>query len=109
AAAAVSQPVPAGATAAAKASPAAAAAEGLVAITAPVVGKFYSAPAPSDPPYVEVGRQGGGGAAGGVVEGRKGFARVKTETAGTIEKILVTNGEFVEFGQTLFLLRPEGR
>jgi len=39
----------------------------------------------------------------------KVFASVKTETAGTIEKILVTNGEFVEFGQTLFLLRPEGR
>src|SRR5262249_47251276 len=93
---------------AAKAPPAAIA-EGLVAITAPMVGKFYSAPAPSDPPYVEVGTKVAAGAAVGLIEVMKVFASVKTEIAGTIEKVLVTNGEFVEFGQTLFLLRPEGR
>jgi biotin carboxyl carrier protein len=38
----------------------------------------------------------------------KVFTSIKTETAGTIERILVTNGEFVEFGQTLFLIRPDG-
>jgi biotin carboxyl carrier protein len=74
-----------------------------------MVGKFYSAPAPSDPPYVEVGSKVAAGAAVALIEVMKVFASVKTETAGTIEKILVTNGEFVEFGQTLFLLRPEGR
>ena len=89
--------------------PATTVAEGLVAITAPMVGKFYSAPAPSDPPYVEVGSKVAAGAAVGLIEVMKVFASIKTETAGTIEKILVTNGEFVEFGQTLFLLRPEGR
>jgi acetyl-CoA carboxylase biotin carboxyl carrier protein len=88
-----------------KASPAAIP-EGLVAITAPMVGKFYSAPAPSDPPYVEVGSKVAAGAAVGLIEVMKVFASVKTETAGTIEQILVNNGEFVEFGQTLFLLRP---
>src|SRR4051794_35138273 len=45
--------------------PAVAVAEGLVAITAPMVGKFYSAPAPSDPAYVEVGSKVAAGAAVG--------------------------------------------
>jgi acetyl-CoA carboxylase biotin carboxyl carrier protein len=81
---------------------------GLVPITAPMVGKFYSAASPSDPPYVEVGSKVAAGAAVGLIEVMKVFASIKTEIAGTIEKILVTNGEFVEFGQPLFLLRPDG-
>jgi len=72
-----------------------------------MVGKFYSAPAPSDPPYVEVGSRVEAGVAVGLIEVMKVFASIKTEVAGTIEKILVTNGQFVEFGQPLFLIRPE--
>jgi acetyl-CoA carboxylase biotin carboxyl carrier protein len=79
---------------------------GLVAVTAPMVGKFYSAPAPSDPPYVEVGSKVVAGATVGLIEVMKVFASIKTETAGVIERILVSSGEFVEFGQPLFLLRP---
>ena len=80
--------------------------EGLVAVTAPMVGKFYSAPAPSDPPYVEVGSKVAAGATVGLIEVMKVFASIKTEIAGVIERILVSNGEFVEFGQPLFLIRP---
>ena len=80
--------------------------EGLVAVRAPMVGKFYSAPAPSDPPYVEVGSKVAAGATVGLIEVMKVFASIKTEIAGVIERILVTNGEFVEFGQPLFLVRP---
>jgi len=80
--------------------------EGLVAVTAPMVGKFYLAPAPSDPPYVEVGSKVAAGATVGLIEVMKVFASIKTETAGVIERILVSSGEFVEFGQPLFLLRP---
>jgi acetyl-CoA carboxylase biotin carboxyl carrier protein len=80
--------------------------EGLVAVTAPMVGKFYSAAAPSDPPYVEVGSKVAVGATVGLIEVMKVFASIKTETAGVIERILVSSGEFVEFGQPLFLLRP---
>src|SRR5262249_61799463 len=58
--------------------PAAAVPEGLVAITAPMVGKFYSAPAPSDPPYVEVGSRVEAGAAGGLIGVMKVFASIKT-------------------------------
>ena len=46
------------------------------------------------------------GATVGLIEVMKVFASVKTETAGVIERILVSSGEFVEFGQPLFLLRP---
>ena len=78
-----------------------------MAVTAPMVGRFYSAPAPPDPPYVEVGSKVAPGATVGLIEVMKVFTSIKAETAGVIERILVSNGEFVEFGQPLFLLRPE--
>ena len=82
--------------------------DGLVVVTAPVVGKFYSAAAPSDPPYVEVGSKVAVGATVGLIEVMKVFTSIKTEVAGVIEQILVPSGEYVEFGQTLFLTRPDG-
>jgi acetyl-CoA carboxylase biotin carboxyl carrier protein len=81
---------------------------GLVQITAPVVGKFYAAASPSDPPYVEQGAKVAAGATVGLIEVMKVFTSVKTEVAGVIEQILVPSGEYVEYGQTLFLLRPDG-
>jgi len=56
---------------------------------------------------VEVGAKVAVGATVGLVEVMKVFASIKTETAGVIERILVTNGQFVEFGQTLFWIRPD--
>jgi acetyl-CoA carboxylase biotin carboxyl carrier protein len=82
-------------------------AEGLVAVTAPMVGKFYAAGSPADPPYVQVGSRVEVGATVGLIEVMKVFTSIKTETAGVIEKILVANGAFVEFGRALFLLRPD--
>jgi acetyl-CoA carboxylase biotin carboxyl carrier protein len=79
---------------------------GLVPITAPVVGKFYAAASPSDPPYVEQGAKVAAGTTVGLIEVMKVFTGVKAEVAGVIEQILVPSGEYVEFGQTLFLLRP---
>ena len=104
--AALARPAPAARAAPAAKPTAAPIAEGLVPVTAPMVGKFYSAPAPSDPPYVEVGSKVVSGATVGLIEVMKVFASIKTEVAGTIEKILVTNGEFVEAGQALYLIRP---
>jgi acetyl-CoA carboxylase biotin carboxyl carrier protein len=112
--AAVAVPIPASVTSPAAAptpAPApkphvAAADAGLVPVTAPMVGKFYASPSPADPPYVEVGTKVAAGATVGLIEVMKVFASIKTETAGTIEKILVSSGEFVESGQTLFLIRP---
>jgi acetyl-CoA carboxylase biotin carboxyl carrier protein len=80
--------------------------DGLVAVTAPVVGKFYSAASPADPPYVQVGTAVEVGTTVGLIEVMKVFTSIKSEIAGVIERILVSNGEFVEFGQPLFLVRP---
>jgi acetyl-CoA carboxylase biotin carboxyl carrier protein len=80
---------------------------GLLPVTAPMVGKFYAAPSPSDPPFVLPGTKVAAGATVGLIEVMKVFASIKTETAGVIERIVVSNGQFVEFGQTLFWIRPE--
>jgi acetyl-CoA carboxylase biotin carboxyl carrier protein len=80
---------------------------GLLPVTAPMVGKFYAAPSPSDPPFVVPGSKVAAGATVGLIEVMKVFASIKTETAGVIERILVSNGQFVEFGQTLFWIRPD--
>jgi acetyl-CoA carboxylase biotin carboxyl carrier protein len=80
---------------------------GLVPVTAPMVGKFYAAPSPAETPYVQLGTKVAAGATVGLIEVMKVFASIKTDTAGVIEKILVSTGEFVEAGQTLFLIRPE--
>jgi acetyl-CoA carboxylase biotin carboxyl carrier protein len=80
---------------------------GLLPVAAPMVGKFYAAPSPSDPPFVVAGAKVVAGATVGLIEVMKVFASIKTETAGVIERILVSNGQFVEFGQTLFWIRPD--
>jgi acetyl-CoA carboxylase biotin carboxyl carrier protein len=80
---------------------------GLVAVTAPMVGKFYAAPSPSEPSYTEIGSRVAAGATVGLIEVMKVFTSIKTETAGVVERILVKSGDFVEFGQTLFWLRPD--
>jgi acetyl-CoA carboxylase biotin carboxyl carrier protein len=80
---------------------------GLLPVTAPMVGKFYAAPSPSDPPFVMPGSKVAAGATVGLIEVMKVFASIKTETAGVVERILVSNGQFVEFGQTLFWIRPD--
>jgi acetyl-CoA carboxylase biotin carboxyl carrier protein len=77
--------------------------EGLLPVAAPMVGKFYAAPSPSEAPFVTVGAKVAAGATVGLIEVMKVF----TSTAGVIERILVSNGEFVEFGQTLFWIRPD--
>jgi acetyl-CoA carboxylase biotin carboxyl carrier protein len=80
---------------------------GLLPVTAPMVGKFYAAPSPSDPPFVVPGTKVAAGATVGLIEVMKVFAGIKTEIAGVIERILVSNGQFVEFGETLFWIRPD--
>jgi biotin carboxyl carrier protein len=71
-----------------------------------MVGVFYARPSPADPPYVEVGAEVAVGATLGLIEVMKVFTGVQTEIAGAIEQILVVNGQSVEYGQTLFMLRP---
>ena len=102
-------PAPAAPPAAAPAAPAkteAGADEGLVAIRSPMVGTFYRAPNPTAPPYVDIGARVEVGKVVCIVEAMKLMNEIESELAGTVERILVQNGQPVEFNQPLFLIRP---
>lgn len=78
----------------------------LVPIKSPMVGTFYAAPAKGAKPYVSVGSRVEETTDVCIIEAMKNFNVHKAECRGTIEKILVQDGEPVEFNQTLFLVRP---
>lgn len=82
--------------------------EGTVPITAPMVGTFYATPEPGAPPFVKLGDHVDAEATVGLVEVMKVFNAVSSGTAGTIDEVCVESGQFVEHGQTLFLVRPDG-
>ncbi len=88
------------------AAPAPADTTGLVAIESPMVGTFYAAPNPDTPAFVNVGSSVGPESTVCLIEAMKVFNEIKAELAGTIERILVNNGDAVEFGQKLYLVRP---
>ncbi|MEM9065561.1 MAG: acetyl-CoA carboxylase biotin carboxyl carrier protein [Planctomycetota bacterium] len=93
-------------TAPAEAAPSEDSDEGLVAIESPMVGSFYASPNPDADAFVKVGDSVSPTSTVCLVEAMKVFNEIKAETSGTIEKILVSNGDAVEFGQKLFLIRP---
>jgi acetyl-CoA carboxylase biotin carboxyl carrier protein len=71
------------------------------------VGTFYSAPSPNSDPFVEVGSKITEDTIVCVIEAMKVMNEVKSEIKGTIKKILVNNGQAVEYGQTLFLVETQ--
>lgn len=75
-------------------------------IKSPMVGTFYAAASPEAKPFVSVGAVVDEDTDVCVIEAMKVFNNIKAETRGTIAKILVTNGQTVEFGQPLFLVKP---
>ena len=74
-------------------------------IDSPMVGTFYSAPAPGEPPFVKEGDQVSDGTTVCIVEAMKLMNEVGAKSNCVIEKILVENGEPVEYGQPLFAIR----
>ena len=80
--------------------------EHLLPITSPTVGTFYQAPSPDEPAFVKVGDSVHNATIVCIVEAMKVFNQIPAEVAGTITKILVKDGDPVEFGQTLFLVQP---
>ena len=78
----------------------------LPTIDSPMVGTFYAAPNPDSPPFVSVGSSVDAETVVCLVEAMKIFNEIKAGCTGTIEKALVSNGESVEFGQPMFLVRP---
>ncbi len=79
---------------------------GLVAIESPMVGTYYSASSPDADEFVTVGGTISDGSVVCLLEAMKIFNEIKSEVSGTVERILVKNGDAVEFGQELMLVRP---
>ena len=78
----------------------------LLEIKSPMVGTFYTAPSPDAKAFVTVGSAVAEDTDVCVIEAMKVFNNVKADCKGTIAKILVNNGQAVEFNQVLFLVKP---
>ncbi len=95
------------AAAAATSTPEAPAADVLPAghvVKAPMVGTFYASATPGAPPFVKVGQQVEVGETLGVIEAMKMFNQIEAEVAGTVQAILVENGQPVEFDEPMFVI-----
>lgn len=98
-------PAPTPYTAPVTAAPPLSTADGYV-IKAPLVGTFYRRPSPNEDPYVEVGDRVEKGDIVCLIEAMKVMNELKTDQAGTVEKVLVEDGKPVEYGQPLIVLQP---
>jgi len=76
-------------------------------ITSPMVGTFYQSPNPDSPAYVKVGDKVGDETIVCIVEAMKLFNEIEAEIKGEIVEVLVKDGQLVEYGQPLFLVKPE--
>ena len=74
-------------------------------VRAPMVGIFYESPAPGRPAFVELGKTIHAGDALCVIEAMKIMNQIEADVGGVLSKILVQNGEPVEYGQPLFVIR----
>jgi len=79
---------------------------GLVPIPSPMVGTFYGSPNPDAKPFVTEGAKVTPDTVVCIIEAMKVFNEIKAEVSGTIAKVLVTNGQAVEFGQPLYMIKP---
>ncbi len=70
-------------------------------VTAPMVGTFYSAPTPGDPPFVQVGDTVRTGQIIGIIEAMKIMNEIASEVTGVVSDVLVANGQPVEYGSEL--------
>jgi acetyl-CoA carboxylase biotin carboxyl carrier protein len=80
--------------------------EALIPIKSPMPGTFYSAPKQGEPPFVAVGSEVDEQTDVCIVEAMKVFNNLKAECQGTIVRILAEDGQPVEFGTVLFLVKP---
>ena len=88
---------------------AAADADGLAAVVAPLPGTFYRAPRPGAPPFVEVGDAVGADTVIAIIETMKLMNSVHAGTPGRVARIRLENGEFAPLGATLLLIEPDSR
>lgn len=82
--------------------------DALVPVTAPALGAFYHAPRPDQPPYVQVGSRVESDTTVGLIEAMKVYTAVAAGVSGIVREIIVDDNDFVEFGQVLLKVEPEG-
>ena len=80
---------------------------GLHAVKSPIVGTFYRAPAPGAEPFTDVGKRVRKGQTLCIVEAMKVMNEIESDVDGVVEKILVENAQPVEYGQVMFLIKPD--
>lgn len=78
--------------------------ESLHTITSPLVGTFYRGPSPDSQPFVEVGSRVEKGQVLCIIEAMKIMNEIESDVSGIVRKILVQNGQPVEYGEPLFLI-----
>jgi len=83
-----------------------AAAPDTIMIPAPVLGTFYRGQSPSEPPFVEPGSRVDEDTVVCIIEVMKLMNHVTAQTRGVVEEVLVDDGSLVEYGQSLFSVRP---
>jgi acetyl-CoA carboxylase biotin carboxyl carrier protein len=81
--------------------------EGLHMVRSPIVGTFYESPSPGSPPFVKVGDTIEAGQVLCIVEAMKLMNEIEADAAGELVKKLVNNGQPIEYGQELFVIRPK--
>jgi acetyl-CoA carboxylase biotin carboxyl carrier protein len=81
--------------------------EGLQTVKSPIVGTFYEAPSPGAPPFVKAGDSVEIGQVLCIVEAMKLLNEIESDVAGEIIKKLASNGQPIEYGQELFVIRPK--
>jgi len=81
--------------------------DNLIEIKSPLVGTFYVAPTPNAEPFVEAGSPVDEDTVVCIIEAMKVMNEVKSEVKGTIKKMMVSNGQSVEYGQPLYLVEPD--
>jgi acetyl-CoA carboxylase biotin carboxyl carrier protein len=81
---------------------------GLHTVHSPIVGTFYECPSPGSPPFVKPGDLVEVGQVLCIVEAMKLMNEIEADVAGEIVKKLVANGQPIEYGQELFVIRPRG-
>ena len=73
-------------------------------VKAPMVGTFYASASPGAPAFVQVGQQVKAGDTLGVIEAMKMFNQIEAEVSGTVQAILIENGQPVEFDEPMFVI-----
>ena len=79
---------------------------GFKEIKSPMVGTFYSKPSPDSKPFVQLGSNVNDDTDVCVIEAMKVFNNIKAECRGTIAKVCIQDGQPVEYGMVLFLVKP---